>query len=77
MDGSRNHARNEVTAVVARKFEPTRIEHELLAQTFDLVCKGAVVTQEVSTNSSTASQKAMSAAGDRSAQANVAGRRAA
>ena len=77
MDGSRNNTRNDVTAVVAREFEPTRIEHELLAQTFDLACKDAVATQAVSSRSSTTSQKAISTATDLSAEVTVAGRRVA
>ena len=76
MDGSRSYACNHVTAVVAREFEPTRIEHQLLTQTFDLVCK-AVVTQEASTNSTTTSPRAINAVSDLPAEENVAGRRVA
>jgi hypothetical protein len=38
MDGSMNDAGNAMAAVVVRQFTPSRIEHQLLAQVFDLVC---------------------------------------
>ncbi len=39
MDDSRMQARTVVTAMVARDFEPVRIERQLLARAFDLVCE--------------------------------------
>jgi hypothetical protein len=37
MDGSLNDAGNAMAALVVRQFTPSRIEHQLLAQVFDLV----------------------------------------
>ena len=37
MDDLRLQARNEATSKVARDFEPTRIERQLLAHAFELV----------------------------------------
>lgn len=39
IDDIRIVARTDVTAVVARGFEPVRIERELLARAFDLACE--------------------------------------
>ena len=39
MDDMRMHARNDATSVVARDFEPTRIERQLLARAFELLCE--------------------------------------
>jgi hypothetical protein len=38
MDGSPNGAGNGVTAVVVRQFTSCRIERQLLAQVFELMC---------------------------------------
>lgn len=38
MDDSRMRAGRDVIAMVARGFEPVRIERQLLARAFDLVC---------------------------------------
>ena len=38
MDGSFNRAGNAMAALVVRQFTPSRIERQLLAQVFDLVC---------------------------------------
>jgi hypothetical protein len=38
MDGSLNCAGNAMAALVVRQFAPSRIERQLLAQVFDLVC---------------------------------------
>ncbi len=38
MDVSGNRAGSAVTATVIRQFTPSRIERELLAQAFELVC---------------------------------------
>ena len=38
MDESVNRAGNAVGAVVVRQFTPSRIESQLLAQVFELVC---------------------------------------
>ena len=39
MDDMRMHARNDATSLVARDFEPTRIERQLLARAFELLCE--------------------------------------
>ena len=38
MDRPLNNAGNALTAVVIRQFTPSRIERQLLAQVFELVC---------------------------------------
>ena len=38
MDDSGKDNRNRVIALVVRQFAPSRIERQLLAQVFDLVC---------------------------------------
>ncbi len=38
MDGSLKGAGNPVTATVVRRFMPSRIERQLLARVFELVC---------------------------------------
>ena len=38
MDGSRKDAGSAVTATVVRQFVPSRIERQVLAQAFELVC---------------------------------------
>lgn len=38
MDGPSSKAGNAPTAVVIRQFTPSRIERQLLAQVFELVC---------------------------------------
>ena len=37
MDDMRTQARNDVTSQVARDFQPTRIERQLLARAFELL----------------------------------------
>jgi len=39
MDDRPMQALADATAMVARDFEPVRIEHQLLARAFDLVCE--------------------------------------
>ena len=41
MDDMRMHARNDATSLslIARDFEPTRIERQLLARAFELLCE--------------------------------------
>jgi hypothetical protein len=39
MDDMRTQARNDATSLVARDFEPTRIERQLLARAFELLCE--------------------------------------
>ena len=54
MDDIRIAARTDVTAVVARGFEPVRIERQLLARAFDLVCElEKQVAQEASESETT------------------------
>lgn len=38
MDGPSSNAGNALTAVVIRQFTPSRIERQLIAQAFELVC---------------------------------------
>lgn len=38
MDDSLRQAGNDAMAMVARSYEPVRIERQLLSRTFDLVC---------------------------------------
>jgi hypothetical protein len=66
-----------VTAVIARQFEPTRIERQLLAQTFDLVCQQTIVERDVSANSSAAIERTTRIDNAPSLHAGGAGRRAA
>ena len=77
MDGSGNRAGNDVTTIVAREFQPTRIEQELLAQAFDLVCRRSAVAQEGASNSFTIGQDASRTVSEQPAQARIVGRRAA
>ena len=46
MDGSLNDAGNAMAAPVVRQFTPSRIEHQLLAQVFDLVCGRPCAAEE-------------------------------
>ena len=39
MDELKMQAQKDVTSSVARDFEPTRIERQLLARAFDLLCE--------------------------------------
>jgi hypothetical protein len=38
MDGQRNHRSDDTAAIIVRQFTASRIERQLLAQIFDLVC---------------------------------------
>ena len=51
-------ARMDATAMVARDFEPVRIERQLLAHTFDLVCEIAKRPKEEESKSPTTSDLA-------------------
>lgn len=77
MDGSKKLASSDATAVVAREFEPTRIERELLAQTFDLLCKQTTATKEASAIPSAMSEEATCSTTNQAAEAHVVGRRVA
>ena len=46
MDSTALTARADATAMVARDFEPVRIERQLLAHAFDLVCEIAIRSTE-------------------------------
>ena len=70
MDGAWSGASNARTAVVAREFEPSRVEQELLYRAFDLVCRRSLVTEQSSAMSHKKSRT-------KSEQAKAAGRRAA
>jgi hypothetical protein len=39
MEGSARHAGSAMTAMVVRQFAPSRIECDLLAQVFELICR--------------------------------------
>jgi hypothetical protein len=77
MDGRSNRAGNGATAVVAREFQPTRIEHALLAQAFDLICRRSTASNEALLNASMTSQEATRTGSEQRVHAGVAGRRAA
>ena len=47
MDETKRLGSRSMTAVVQRQFEPARIERDLLAQTFDLLCVGELSRPEV------------------------------
>lgn len=44
MDDSQMQARGDATAMVSRNFEPVRIERQLLARAFDLLCERDALT---------------------------------
>ena len=46
MEGVLDRGAEDVTALVAREFTPSRIEHQLLAQVFELVCGPRCVGDE-------------------------------
>ncbi len=50
MDGVFRSAGNSVTAVVVRQFTPSRIERQLLARVFELVCEVQGEIQQSSTS---------------------------
>jgi len=47
MDDSLRQAGNDAIAMVARDFDPVRIEQQLLARAFDLVCKAEMRTSDL------------------------------
>ncbi len=53
MDSTALTTRADATATVARDFEPVRIERQLLARAFDLVCDIAASSTEEESNSPT------------------------
>ena len=53
MDSTALTTRADVTAMVARDFEPVRIERQLLAHAFDLVCEIANRSTEEQSKSPT------------------------
>lgn len=75
MEGRLSQGGGGVTALVAREFVPSRIEHQLLAQVFELVCGPRCVGDE----SRLASQDAAEAddRGEDEPVARTAGRRVA
>ena len=75
MDVSLNGAGNAMAALVVRQFTPSRIEHQLLAQVFDLVCGQQYAVAELrSTGPSTAPTHRLGDGGQ-AIVAHVAGRR--
>ena len=77
MDVALNDAGNAVAALVVRQFTPCRIEHQLLAQVFDMVCgQHGAVDESRSTGRSAAATHCVGDGGQAIA-ANVVGRRAA
>lgn len=77
MDVALNDAGNAVAALVVRQFTPCRIEQQLLAQVFDLVCgqHGAVDESRWAARSATATHCVGD--GGPTIAANLVGRRAA
>jgi hypothetical protein len=77
MDVALNDAGNAVAALVVRQFTPCRIEHQLLAQVFDLVCgQHGAVDESRSTGRNAAATHGVGD-GEQAIAANVVGRRAA
>ena len=77
MDGSFKHAGNAVTAMVVRQFTPSRIERQLLAQVFELVCARRCAVEEsgLATQAATGTQRFGD--GEHVVESHNAGRRAA
>jgi hypothetical protein len=77
MDVALNDAGNAVAALVVRQFTSCRIEHQLLAQVFDLVCgQHGAVDESRSTGRNAAATHCVGD-GEQAIAANVVGRRAA
>ena len=77
MDGSLNDAGHAMAAMVVRQFTPSRIERQLLAQVFDLVCDQRCETDESHSTGRSATQTHRVGDGGQGIVAHVAGRRAA
>ena len=74
MDDSRKGASNRVIALVERQFAPSRIERQLLAQVFDLVCCEQQNLMNSSTEPPGGHQPTIQSDRNRSLQPQLAGR---
>lgn len=77
MDGSSIRAGNEMTAAVVRQFTPSRIERQLLAQVFELVCGQRSEVEESRSAGQSAAHTHRVDAGGQAIEAHVVGRRVA
>ncbi len=77
MDGSLNDAGIAMAALVVRQFTPSRIEHQLLSQVFDLVCGQQCAVDESCSSGRSAVPTRRVGDGGQAIVAHVAGRRAA
>ncbi len=77
MDGSSIRAGNGMTATVVRQFTPSRIERQLLAQAFELVCGQRSDVEESRSTGQSATHTQRVDAGEQAIDAHVAGRRVA
>lgn len=77
MEGSLNRASNATTAMVVRQFVSSRIEHELLAQVFELVCGKRKASEGAHSIDSGVEQTQRTDADQELSEAHIAGRRVA
>jgi hypothetical protein len=77
MDVALNDAGNAVVALVVRQFTPSRIEKQLLAQVFDLICGHQCAVDESRSTGKSAAPTHCMGDGGQAIAANVAGRRVA
>lgn len=77
MDGSLNDAGIAMVALVVRQFTPSRIERQLLAQVFDLVCGQQCAVDESRSSGRSTVPTHRVGDGGQGIVAHVAGRRAA
>ena len=77
MDGSLNDAGNAMAALVVRQCTPSRIEHPLLAQVFDLVYGQRGAVDELRSTGRSAAATHHVGDGGQATSAHVAGRHAA
>jgi hypothetical protein len=76
MDGALKDAGNAMAAMVVRQFTPSRIERQLLAQVFDLVCCQRSEVEESRSTGQSAAHTHRVDDGGQATVAHVAGRRA-
>jgi hypothetical protein len=77
MDGSLNDAGKAMAALVVRQFTPSRIEHQLLAQVFDLICGRQCAVEESHSTERSAVPTHRVGDGGQAIIGHIAGRRAA
>jgi len=77
MNGSFDHAGTAMTATVVRQFLPSRLERQLLARVFELVCDRQRVTETSPSTIGTAAGTQSRGDDNQSFEADHAGRRAA